>query len=124
MVKETLTGALFSMPILGLTGPRADPKLILACCSHRKTGQNIEIFTQLLTIPLLPRFPERDSSRKIRGLELDPWKLVEKTNAHWVISVPSYCKIVVYRMASCAWGNVVLMLTSTSPQGRLFNTTH
>lgn len=48
----------------------------------------------------------------------------KKTNVCWVISFPSYCKVVMYRMASSALGNVYLMLTSTSPQGKLFNIIH
>lgn len=92
--------------------------------SSSLSGQNVEIFTQLFTIPFMPGFPRRRISSKIRASRLDPWKLAKKTNSCWVISVPSHCKIVVYKMTSCALGNVVLMLTSTSPQGRLFSVTH
>lgn len=45
----------------------------------------------------------------------------KKTNAYRVLSVLSYCKVVMYRMVSSALGNVYLMLTSTSPQGKLFS---
>lgn len=124
MVNETLISAPFSICTLGLTDPSAGPKLTSVCFSHRKTGENIEIFTELFTFSLLPRFSEGDFLRKIRSSELDLLKAVKKTNVCWVISVASYCKTVVYRMASCALGNVVLMLTSTSPQRIFFNIIH
>lgn len=123
-MNETLISAPFSMCTLGITGPSAGPKLTSVCFSYRKTGENTEIITQLFTFSLLPRFSEGGFPRKIRSSELDPLKAVKKTNVCWVISVASYCKTVVYRMASCALGNVVLMLTSTSPQEGFFNIIH
>lgn len=121
MVKEIVTGALFSTPIVGPTGIISCPTLILASWSKETLGKTLN---HLHTVPHLPRFPQGAFPEKNKGFRGRSIGMSKKTNACRVISVSSLCEAVMYRMASSAQGNVYLMLTSTSPRGKLFHIIH